>query len=95
MNHTRRNTRNKPSRRPFSRGRLPANKNKTKTATGIFSGTGRGYGFVLPEGAEKNPEQDVFIPAGKTHGALDGDRVAVRIRPGYERRTEEIGRAHV
>lgn len=45
-----------------------------KTAEGIFSGTKNGYGFVALEGEE----QDVFIPRGKTCGAIDGDRVALR-----------------
>ncbi len=45
-----------------------------KRAEGIFSGTKNGYGFVEVEGLER----DIFIPAGKTAGAIDGDRVAVR-----------------
>jgi len=44
------------------------------TAEGIFVGTRNGYGFVEVEGRE----HDIFIPAPKTGGALDGDRVAVR-----------------
>ena len=61
---------------------------KTRTAEGVFSGTARGFGFVLPDGAEGKPNADIFIPADKTGGALDLDRVAVRFRPGFENRTE-------
>ncbi len=51
-----------------------ARRTQDKRAEGIFSGTKNGYGFVEIEGMER----DIFIPAGKTAGALDGDRVAVR-----------------
>ncbi len=47
---------------------------ENKTAEGIFSGTKNGYGFVEVPGMER----DIFVPAGKTCGALDGDTVAVR-----------------
>ncbi|MDO5416711.1 MAG: ribonuclease R [Lachnospiraceae bacterium] len=39
--------------------------------SGIFSGHPKGFGFVTVEGME----QDVFIPAEKTNGALHGDKV--------------------
>ena len=39
--------------------------------TGIFSGHPKGFGFVTVEGLE----QDIFIPAEKTNGALHGDKV--------------------
>ncbi len=42
---------------------------------GIFLGNARGFGFVSVEGRL----QDVFIPADKTGGAMDGDRVQIRI----------------
>ena len=45
-----------------------------KVAEGIFSGTQSGYGFVKVAGEE----EDIFIPAEKTYGAIDGDRVAIR-----------------
>ncbi len=54
----------------YNRVKRPAD----KRAEGIFSGTKNGYGFVSIPGVE----DDIFIPAGKTGGALDGDRVAVR-----------------
>lgn len=42
---------------------------------GIFSGTQRGYGFVIIEGEE----DDIFIPEDKTGGALHDDKVLVSI----------------
>ena len=38
---------------------------------GIFTGNARGFGFVTVEGQE----QDIFIPAEKTAGAMNGDKV--------------------
>ena len=43
--------------------------------TGIFSGHPRGFGFVTAEGQE----EDIFIPADRTNGALHGDRVQIVI----------------
>ena len=40
---------------------------------GIFTGHARGFGFVTVEGQEA----DIFIPAEKTSGAMNGDRVQV------------------
>jgi len=77
-----------PARRPAPVARSAPRRGRTGTAEGIFTGTSRGYGFVFPEGAERRADADIFIPAGKTGGALDGDRVAVRFRAGYESRTE-------
>ncbi len=42
---------------------------------GTFSGHARGFGFVTVEGME----QDVFIPAEKTGGAMHGDQVQIVI----------------
>lgn len=47
------------------------------TKTGTFSGTQRGFGFVILEG-EKD---DIFIPENATKGALHGDTVMVAIKP--------------
>lgn len=41
---------------------------------GKFSGTQRGFGFVILEG-----EEDIFIPADKTKGAMHGDIVQAAI----------------
>ncbi len=48
----------------------PADANRK---TGLFHGTGRGFGFVSVEG-EKD---DFFIPESETKGALDGDTVRI------------------
>ncbi|NBH16453.1 ribonuclease R [Clostridiaceae bacterium] len=42
---------------------------------GIFSGNDKGFGFVAVEGRDG----DVFIPAGRTGGAMHGDRVQIAI----------------
>lgn len=42
---------------------------------GTFSGTQRGFGFVIVEGES----EDIFIPAHATNGALHGDIVQVKI----------------
>ena len=42
-------------------------------AEGIFSSSKSGFGFVTVEGEER----DIFIPEGKTHGAVDGDKVEI------------------
>lgn len=43
---------------------------------GTFSGTQRGFGFVIIEGEE----DDIFIPADATKGALHGDKVAITVK---------------
>lgn len=43
--------------------------------TGTFSGTQRGFGFVIMEGEE----EDIFIPENATNGALHGDKVMVTV----------------
>ncbi len=43
---------------------------------GTFSGTQRGFGFVIMEG----DEEDIFIPGDATNGALHGDKVMVVIK---------------
>lgn len=54
-----------------SRYKLPGEDVKT----GIFSGTQRGFGFVIVEGEE----EDLFIPENATNGALHGDKVMVAV----------------
>ena len=46
------------------------------TRTGIFSGTQRGFGFVIVEGEE----EDIFIPENATKGALHNDKVMVSVK---------------
>ena len=70
----------------FPRGRFPARdryalrNTREEEAVGLFRGTARGFGFVSPrdDGSTAAREEDVFIPARETGGALDGDTVRVR-----------------
>lgn len=55
-------------------GRRSSSVRKDETrAQGIFSSSRSGFGFVSIEGAER----DIFIPADKTLGAVDGDFVDI------------------
>ena len=43
--------------------------------SGVFRGASRGYGFVEPDDEYKNQyPNDIFIPADKTMGAMNGDK---------------------
>lgn len=44
--------------------------------TGIFSGTQRGFGFVIAEGED----EDIFVPENAAKGALNNDKVLVYIK---------------
>lgn len=55
------------------------------TATGVFTGNSRGFGFVTVEGRE----DDIFISPEKTGKALNGDRVKIIIE---RERDEKSGR---
>ena len=46
------------------------------TKSGVFSGTQRGFGFVIVEGES----DDIFIPENATRGALHNDKVLVTVR---------------
>ena len=67
-------------------------------ARGVFSTAKGGYGFVTPENDvskhANQPERDVFIPAAKTYGAIDGDLVecTYRIYRGYTGSEKTEGR---
>lgn len=50
-------------------------KSNGKFLTGIFTAHPRGFGFVTVEGEE----EDIFIPADQTNGALHMDTVQVAI----------------
>ncbi len=52
---------------------------------GIFSGNVKGFGFVSVEGRD----QDLFIPADKTMGAMHGDRVQITAMLGQQGRRAE------
>ncbi|HBR21966.1 MAG TPA: ribonuclease R [Nitrospiraceae bacterium] len=63
--------------------------------TGYFEAHKDGYGFVI---TEKPGERDIFIPARATSGAMDNDRVVVRIENRQKRDGSIIrilDRAHV
>ena len=44
---------------------------------------GGGFGFVRPSHADDTDvPEDLFVPPGATHGALEGDLVEIKLRPG-------------
>ena len=51
-----------------------AKKKTEQIITGVFQGTSRGFGFLVPEDG-KSREDDYFIPPRATGGAWDGDKV--------------------
>lgn len=63
---------------------------------GIFSGTDKGYGFVIVD----DRQEDVFIPAQHVGSTMDGDRVRVSLRKSprdrrqYGEITDILTRAH-
>lgn len=85
-----------PPKKREARKKPPVHKRKTslrpsergdeRTLTGLFSGTKSGFGFVTPE---EGGERDIFIPAGKTAGALDGDSVRIGYRTYRDREGSE------
>lgn len=69
-------------RQERARAREKAKKEAGHTFEGVFSGNRRGFGF-----AEWEKEGvSVFLPAPKTRGALDGDRVEIRCYPSSRER---------
>lgn len=59
------------------RGRVSDKRRRDETVVrGVFSSSRSGYGFVTPEGATVG-DADIFIPDGKSSGAIDGDLVEV------------------
>ncbi len=56
-----------------NRGLLKAASDQLKVGT--FSGTAKGFGFVMIEGEK----EDIFIPENATKGAMNGDKVQVEI----------------
>lgn len=71
----------------------PLRKGKPGVLEGVLTVNARGFGFVVTPGDEK----DVFIPPGYLGGAMHGDRVRVRAKPGPKgldgRITEVLERA--
>lgn len=66
---------------PQRRYRVPGDDIKV----GQFSGTQKGFGFVIIDGED----EDIFIPAEATKGALHGDKVAVMIKSEHTGRRKE------
>ncbi len=52
-------------------------KAESEKLTGVFSAHPKGFGFVTAEGME----EDIFIPAERTRGALHMDRVEIAVFP--------------
>ena len=50
-----------------------AKNQKSETITGVYQASGKGFGFVTPEGTEG--QDDLFIPPRAEHGAWNGDTV--------------------
>ena len=48
--------------------------------TGRYQGSGRGFGFFIPDGALSRAD-DCFIPPHRENGAWDGDRVQAVLEP--------------
>lgn len=80
MKHNRKNLKTKkitaPKHRRRPADRKPTKHGKEREAQGLFSATRQGFGFVTVEGED----EDIFIPASHTLGALHGDLVEIRIR---------------
>ncbi len=55
-------------------------KEEAMILTGTYQGSGRGFGFLIPEGAQSRSE-DCFVPPHQEHGAWDGDRVEGTVEP--------------
>lgn len=58
---------------------------EAKLISGYFEAHKEGYGFVIPDSPK---ERDIFIPPHATAGAMNGDRVVVRL----EQRAKREGR---
>jgi ribonuclease R len=56
----------------------PVVKKEDPILSGKISMHAKGFGFVIPDDLEKHPK-DIFIPKSQTLGAIDQDRVQVRI----------------
>lgn len=54
-------------------------KKKQKRIKGTLSKHARGYGFVIPEDKDETKEKDIFIPRDEMSGAMNDDKVEVRI----------------
>jgi len=75
----------------------PTRRDGQQVAEGIFRSTQSGYGFFRPDGVSQR-EEDLFVPPSATGGAIDRDRVRVRISRGrqgkWEARVLEVIQRH-
>ncbi len=53
---------------------------------GVLMTTEKGFGFVRPKGATRADKADIFIPANSLNGAMNGDKVFVKIDSPFEHR---------
>jgi ribonuclease R len=65
----------------------PARRDGQQVAEGIFRSTQSGFGFFRPDGVSQR-EEDLFVPPSATGGAIDRDRVRVRISRGRQGKLE-------
>lgn len=70
-----------------TRTRLYGLSEQMSLVNGTFEAHRDGYGFVLPE---KMGERDLFIPPGRTSGAMTGDRVIARVESPEKREARII-----
>lgn len=56
----------------------PVIKKEDEVVSGKISMHAKGFGFVIPDDLQKHPK-DIFIPKSQTLGAIDQDKVQVRI----------------
>lgn len=68
-----------------SRGKYSRISSGSNALIGMYSGTGKGFGFVTVEGME----QDIFIPESSANGAMHKDMVQVVITPGQHGKRQE------
>jgi ribonuclease R len=71
---------------------MTIDKKITKLISGTFQGSGRGFGFLVPEDG-KSREDDWFIPPGATGGAWHGDSVVAepdQVQSGEGKRTAKV-----
>ncbi|MFM8406500.1 MAG: ribonuclease R family protein [Pirellulaceae bacterium] len=75
----------------------PERRDHQQVVEGVFRSTQSGYGFFRPDGVNQR-EEDLFVPPSATGGAIDRDRVRVRVSRGrqgkWEARVLEVIQRH-
>ncbi|MFM8175159.1 MAG: ribonuclease R family protein [Pirellulaceae bacterium] len=75
----------------------PERRDHQQVVEGVFRSTHSGYGFFRPDGVNQR-EEDLFVPPSATGGAIDRDRVRVRVSRGrqgkWEARVLEVIQRH-